>query len=246
MLSILILSEDGGKHAHKTVVALAKRMLRVVDEHCQIHDERAFEPPEDEAALIARGNRWKSTNPRDRQKVVSLVRSIATKLAEEAGMVMFHVDGDRPWSQRYTSENRQKLDDIILTRVRALLAGKHREWSIEDIDRRMQRLFILMPFYSIEAWLYQNTSHAIRICQEQYGGRHVERFQEWQANRALLDEVEQIKDAICLGDKHNLELASSAFPHEVVFLAGTSFAAAVDALCACHELRAALARTYQV
>jgi len=97
-----------------------------------------------------------------------------------------------------------------------------------------------MPYYTIEAWLYQNTDVAIRLCQEKYQGQDVQKFLHWQSNRVQLDEeVEELH--VCLGKKHNLELASSGYPARAVYEAKGSFYAAVEALGACSDLRAALA-----
>lgn len=101
-----------------------------------------------------------------------------------------------------------------------------------------------MPFYSIEAWTYQNTRHAKKICQEKYGGRDVKRFDEWERDRAKLDEVEKPKARTCLGSKHNQELAENAFPHREA-CASKSLAAAVDTMGACEHLVAALRETWQ-
>lgn len=108
----------------------------------------------------------------------------------------------------------------------------------------MARLCLLVPYYSIEAWVFQNTKHAIRLCQEHYKGEDVERFREWQGRRELIDEVEQVKEVVCLKGKHNRELAGNAFPARDAYQARTSFAAAVDALGDCPGLRQDLARTW--
>lgn len=244
MLRILILTEDGAKDAHETLVVLVKKMLLLVDPRCQTH-RVSLGPPEKADELIARANMWRSTNPKDRPKVASLVRTIATKVAEERGMVLFHIDGDCAWSQRSASLNPRQFEKCIVNKVRALLVSKRSDWTPDEIDRRMSRLCLLTPYYSIEAWVYQNTRHAIRLCQEHYKGADVERFTEWQDRRELVDEVEQIKEAVCLKSMHNLELARSAFPHRDAYQAGTSFAAAVDALRACPGLQEDLARTWQ-
>jgi hypothetical protein len=110
--------------------------------------------------------------------------------------------------------------------------------------QRMSRLKQVVPFYSIEAWLFQNTQEAIRLCQEHHGGRDAARFQQWEQDRAALDEVLKPKAEVCLGAKHNLELASNGFPAREARAAGKSFAAIIQALCQDAELCEALRRTY--
>lgn len=267
-MRILLLSEDASKDARPTLEALVKKMMRLVDEQCRT-DRLRFEPPEEAVAAVARANRWKSTAPADRQKTVALCRNLATQLAEQPlGFVLFHIDGDRCWSEREQSENTAKFDELIRARVREVLVYEkqarrdsrprgrrgaggrdalvHEEqpWSDAEIDRCMERLVVLVPFYSIEAWTYQNTQRARALCREHHGGRDVECFDAWERDRTALDEVEQPKRETCLADRHNRDLAESAFPHEQVHAAGTSFRAAVEALRACQDLRDALRATH--
>ena len=105
------------------------------------------------------------------------LRTIATKLGREDGFVLFHIDGDRTWTDRATSENEAKFDKIVVARVRQLLQGRPGS-TAEDAEARLSRLFPVMPFYSIEAWLYQHTAVAIRLCCEKYNGRDVGKFEE--------------------------------------------------------------------
>ncbi len=65
-----------------------------------------------------RGNLWKSRNPFDRQKIILLGRAIAAKLIEDPiGFVAFHVDGDRRWAERASSENVAKFAEFVSTYV---------------------------------------------------------------------------------------------------------------------------------
>jgi hypothetical protein len=243
-MRILLLSEDASKDARPTLEALVKKMLRLVDEQCRTNALR-FEPPEEATAVITRANLWKSAKPADHQKTVALCRMLATKLAEQpAGFVLFHIDGDRRWSERAKSENCAKFDRLIRARVRDVLVHEKPDWTAAELDRCMARLVLLVPFYSIEAWTYQNTQRARTLCREHHGGRDVDRFEAWERDRAALDEVEQPKHATCLADRHNRDLAENAFPHREACAAGTSLAAAVEALSACTDLRDALHATH--
>jgi hypothetical protein len=243
-MRILLLSEDGSKDARPTLEALVKKMLRLVDGQCRTNALR-FEPPDEAVATIVGGNRWKSTNPRDHQKIVALVRTLATKLAEQPpGFVMFHVDGDCRWSERDRSRTPTQFRQSIAARVRDLLSDKHRDWTSSEIDYCMKRLLLLVPFYSIEAWTYQNTRRARELCHKHHGGRDADRFEAWERDRASLDEVEKPKEQTCLASKHNRDLAERAFPHVEAHDAGRSFRTAVDALRACQDLRDALRATY--
>ncbi|EPX61194.1 hypothetical protein D187_000977 [Cystobacter fuscus DSM 2262] len=251
-LSVLILPEDSGPKAFETLRALAKELLKQVDEH--VHTNRiSFEPVRNELALQAiHSTIWKSTRAKDRQKQVELIRTIATQVLMVDGWVLFHFDGDREWSTRDSSENVKKFQTLVYARVRELVVLKLTELRDGSTPQalearahaRLTRLKTVVPFYSIEAWLFQNNREAIRLCQESYSGRDVEQFQAWAQDRTALDEVLKPKEAVSMGAAHNLDLASHGFPAREVHAAGKSFAATVDTLKQDGELRDALARTY--
>jgi hypothetical protein len=252
-LSVLLLPEDSAKNAFETFRSLAKELLKQVDEYVQTN-KISFEPVRNELALQAiQPSVWKSTKAKERQKQVELIRTIATQVMLEDGWVLFHFDGDRSWSSRESSENVEKFRKLVCDKVRELVVLKLTEQHRNDISpqeieirarARMNRLKTVVPFYSIEAWLFQNTREALRLCQERYGGRDVEQFQVWAQDRGALDEVLKPKDAVCLGAAHNLDLASNGFPTREVRAVGKSFEAVVQSLSQDAELRQALAQTY--
>ncbi len=229
--SILVLTEDSGDDGHATIVAVLKRMLRVLDTRCQTH-HLDFEPKNEQAQRAIRGPRWKSTNPRDNADLTTLWATIATKLAR-GGFVFFHVDGDRPWSQRATSENAAKFEAIARQRVRQHLHALPTE---AERERAMKRFFAVVPHYSIEAWLYQNTRVATDLCRSTYDGRDVEQFETWASDRRSLDDVVKPKERVCLAAAHNLALASTSYPAEQVYNAGRSYADVAEQLLANEEL----------
>lgn len=257
-LSILLLTEDSAADAHDTLAALAKRMLQIIVPQCGTH-RIDFRPANDDAKRIMRANFWKSDNPRHHRLITDLKRTIATKLseAEPTGFVFFHVDGDRSWSLRSTSENRQKFADRIRLGVEQLVADAierkatvrarnaelEQESALREREATMARLHLLMPFYSIESWLYQNGRAATAICHAEYGGADVERFAAWEKDRTALDEVEKPKEQTCLGSRYNLRLAKEGFPAKEAYDAKRSFEEAVDGLFNCPELVTALERT---
>lgn len=242
---LLLLTEDSSKQADDVLEALAKEMLRLVEPRAQVY-KLSFEPlKHTEARLAMRANHWRSRKPRDEQKIRELRRYIANILMQEQGFVLFHMDGDRRWSKPGEQEDKTRVfDERIRKPVEQLVLGELlKKQSAASLKDRLSRLRIVMPFYSIEAWVYQNTREAQRLCQEHYTGRDVEHFQAWAEDRTLLDEVHQPKEQVCLKDMHNLELATMGFPAREVYVAGKSFAAAVEGLKQCAELLQALART---
>jgi hypothetical protein len=199
--------------------------------------------PDHPGSLAAYGQKWRAAKERlcchSRNQ---LVKAIATQISIPNGFVFFHVDGDTTWANRQASVVTRVFDEIMRHAVGAFLAMQG--LGAREIDIRLSRLFLILPFYSIESWLYQNTDHAVLLCHKHYGGRDVARFEEWGADRTMLDEVSMPKCEVCLGSGHNEVLASNAFPAEAVYGAGKSFAETVTRLQGSHEFSAALERTY--
>jgi hypothetical protein len=238
--SLLVLTEDQGNDAHATVTEVVKRMLRLAVPGYQTH-RLNFEPRDKEAQQAIRGARWKSTDARDQQALTELFRTITTRLLRGDGFVFFHVDGDRPWSQRETSENVAKFTEIVRARVHQNMLYARR--SPEEAERHLQRLFLIAPFYSIEAWAYQNTEVAVRLCNALHQGRDVERFEAWKLDRAALDEVVNPKKETCLRAGHNLELVGAGYPADEVFNAERSYGQCVLDLLNSVELMELLEKT---
>jgi hypothetical protein len=257
-LSVLLLTEDSGAEAFATFRRLAKELLKQVDPAVQTQPEvLAFEPVRNKEALQAlHANVWKSNKKDDHGKQVELVRTLATQLLLENGWAFFHFDGDRAWADRGSSENASKFKSRIWEKVRLLIQMKLKEKEKQGgklpasadtearATQRMSRLKTVVPFYSIEAWLFQNTREAVRLCEAHSSGRDAEQFRKWEQDRTALDEVLKPKEQVCLGAKHNLELATNGFPAREVHSAGKSFAGVVEALNQDVELREALSRTY--
>jgi hypothetical protein len=243
-LSLLVLTEDSGEQGWATIAALLRHALRLV---APGHDERAIrlEPLDDERLRhLSHGTNWKSRRPEDVAERKRLCRRIAGSLVQAArpGFVVFHIDGDRAWSARATSENRQKFAELIERPIRELVQRNVGSAAPGAVAEALGRLFLWMPFYSVEAWLYQNTEEAIRILHEQHGGSHVFLFEAWRQNRALLDEVIAPKEKTVtpLGALHNHALASGGFPAAEAEAAERSFAEAVAGMRRCAALVAAL------
>lgn len=245
-LHVLVLSEDSGEGALSAVRSLARAMLRLVDPRHQAR--RVDLEPEDAAAAEAmHANLWKGRTGAGRQKLVMLTRSIARHLLDEQGVVLFHVDADRIWSERdrRPSENlRRYRDDVLLHVERALDALLARNPSSRGKEELMSRLCLVAPYYCIESWLYQNTEAAGRLCARHDRGLHAAVFERWKRNRGELDEIEKPKERVCIRSRHNDELAGPDFPARAVYELGSSFAETVDRLKACRGLVTALASTH--
>jgi len=252
-LSIVILTEDSGKDGRATVEALARRMIDLVvpGYGSRRVDFVPREPREEEAM---RGNVWKTDgkNPVEHERRVRLLKYIARKLLLPDTFVLFHVDGDRTWSERHTSENAAKFERRIRTVLPQVVdrgranapRGKGRMApSVAPPPLPLDHLLLLCPFRSIEAWLYQNVQAALDICRREHQARHVADLQTWQGRRGDLDELPAPEKASCMGKAFNLELARNGFPAHEAYQVKKSFAESVDRLVACGALTVALERT---
>ena len=235
--SLLLLTEDSGRDAHATHEALVRSMLRLI---APDHDARAIaiEPANDAQRDAMRGNIWDSTKADDRPRKIALVRSIATRLCESnLHVVLFHYDGDRRWNDRDTCARHATFEKHIVTPVARLIVNR----TDEQRSRALARLITIVPFYSVEAWLYQNTAVALRLCEKHHGAQHAATFTQWATDRGALDEEHKPKDAACLSDKFNLALATEHFPAKKVVAVGKSFHAAVERLRGSADLVGLLA-----
>lgn len=247
-LTVLVLTEDSGEQAHATWELLLKKTFALLVSGVQTHRLK-IDPQGERERAVTRGNLWKSTRPADQRKIVDLRRTIATRILEDSppGFVVFHVDGDRRWSERDGAENPRRFEEIIRAPVAAIVR-EHlvAEGRPEDLEERLRRLVLLVPYYEIETWLYQNIEEARRRCCG--AAEHLERLDRWAANRASLDEeIRPKKVALpCLEDRYNEALARG-FNAQVVFAAEASYHAAVLQLLEhAPELGRALERTTQV
>jgi hypothetical protein len=242
-LRFVLLTEDTGKDADGVLRVVFRSALRLVEPDL---DSRSIhlDPPEDEARAIravVRPDAWRGRSPGARDRFILLAKYVATKLMLADTFVVFHFDGDCPWQRAGTSSNVANFERILTNGVKHAFNSIDRERELEE---RMTRLLRVVPFYSMEAWLYQSTGAAAAICREgPCGGVHVARYEAWATDRGALDEIEQVKDREdlqCLKDRHNARLARD-FPYEAVYAANKSFAHTVDQLLNSPVLLGALA-----
>lgn len=243
--SFLVLGEDSAGDAHATLVALAKKLLRLIDPYHD-SDEVRFEPPEGASVRAAlRGNLWKSRAPADYAKRRELIGYIATKLLEgERSFVIFHVDGDRPWGERADGENARKFEEFIATDVKAFVEHRLRKAGRPVDGLALSQLLLLVPYYSIESWLFQNTRAGRKLCLEnnRCGGEHVALFDDWEKDRARLDDEVRPKEMVCFRSDENHRLAEG-LDIEAVYYAARSLHATVEDLMAREPLVRALGAT---
>ncbi|MDI1435584.1 hypothetical protein [Polyangium sorediatum] len=251
VLRILALSEDGSDHAHAVVVALSKSMLKIVDPAVQTQKEKLqFDEERGDGRRAMCANLWRSTKEKDEKVIRALMRAIVTHLlirddeGRPSGFVFFHYDGDEAFSNREGSDARRHFAEF-----RCKIAQQIQARGVEgdELTRIMSGLIAIEPFYCIEAWTYQHTDVAKKICARGCG-KHLDAFDAWARNRGELDEVTKPWDPAaldgCLRKAHNVELTGPGFPAEVVLNVGKSFYETVDRMTDCPDLLDALQRTY--
>lgn len=232
--TLLLLTEDSGRDSHATHEALLRSMLRLLGPR-HVSSAIAIESANDDQRSVMRNNGWDSTTEEDEPARRALIKSIATRLCQSnLHVVLFHYDGDRPWADRDGCTRHAVFERRVVTPITQ--HPKFMERTPEQRSKALARLVRIVPFYSVEAWLYQNTAVAVGLCEKHHGGRHVETIQRWSEDRASLDELSQPKKTVCLSDKFNRELATHHFPANDVYAAGKSFHAAVETLRGCADL----------
>lgn len=202
-----------------------------------------------------RGNVWKTDgkNPQEYERRVRLLRYIVRQLSLPDTFVLFHIDGDRPWSERDQSENVEKFERVVRARLPQVVdrgrasSARARARAPADAEpppvMRLEHLLLICPFRSIEAWLYQNVTVAMDICLREHRGAHATTLQAWEERREEIDELPAPEESICLAKTFNLELATRAFPAQAAYDVRKSFAESVDRLSACPTLLRALGLT---
>lgn len=200
--SIALLTEDRSEGTWVGLKALVERLLRRFEDD-GFTRRLEIVPADANVRPVLIANRWRSREARDEPAKRELWNYLARVISEPGGFVVFHYDGDTLWRKRTESKGIQQFDEVR-TRVAQVLSG--RRVAPDEIARRLGRLIECVPFYSVEAWLYQATGRAIELCRQKHRAADVDKFEKWSADRTLLDDVLQPKEATCLRDAHNDDL----------------------------------------
>lgn len=249
VISALIITEDSARNAASCVESIAKRMFQLLDSRVATH-RIEFQPGQEECRA-AKGNMFrgagaKGTSRHGNSKATrDMSRAIASKVMEEGvlPLVLWHIDGDAPWSERSKSRIYADFAAIAAGVRNYLVHGGPRASGIsaEEADEKLKRVCLFAPYYSIEAWTFQNLTKLATLSSNANFQRHVKR---WKADRALIEEEPKIKDLAPFGSKHNAELASQSFPSAEVYEVGKSYTTTVDSLRVVPGLDEALRITY--
>jgi hypothetical protein len=207
---------------------LVRAALRLIDESVP-HDAVRFEAIPKSHHAVLRPSRW--SDRAEERRLRDLVRFVAERLSSGTPtFVVWHFDGDVPWSQRVESVNVRRFEEVIQTRVRRILSTTQRPVGIDHLLR-------MVPFYSVEAWLFQNFRKLERM---ELDGSDRARVSAWRERREGLDEISKVKESLSIRDRRNAELAKG-WPAADVEAVGASFAATMRDWRANRALTQALA-----
>ena len=226
-MRILILTEDGASTATKTIEAVFTRLLRAA--YPQIQTNKIdFLPRPLQHKRVMSGNKWRSSDLRDRPAIINLARDIATEAAVLDSFVVFHFDGDTTWTQRAAALTAAQFESKIVTHAKQYAIGIAAK-NPEVAPFNNEKLIRLVPYYAIEAWLFQNFDEC-----ERTATTPADRTQlaQWRNNRGLLDELIRPDKQLSIGKTNNLPLAKSLSNTTVtdIMATGKSLAAIVQGL----------------
>jgi hypothetical protein len=225
-------SEDGADASRDTLEQIVRGMLRLVEEHVKTN-HIDFKP----LGRYITGSHWKVTSQSKdtgvQQKRRDLLKEIATELILER-VVFFHVDGDCTWAENEQAEVRRHLEQFRQDLPRA---DPQARLDASTVDKEFIEV---IPFYSIESWLYACTE---RLCTHTSHATELGRIAEWAADLRKLDEVREIKDVLpSIKNRHNHELARH-IPAAALCAADKSYAKAVERVRGSARVRAGLDET---
>jgi hypothetical protein len=228
-------SEDSAdaKRDFGALEQIVRGMLLLVEEHARAR-RIDFKP----IAGRVSGPCWKSARSKEvgtRQKRTTLLQNIATELVR-GHVVFFHVDGDCIWKEHKRAPVRGELE-----RFRRDLRAVAAHAQIGSLDESIldDAFIAVVPFYSIESWLYACTE---QLCLRTSDAKELERIAEWAADLRKLDEVPKIKRELSIQDRCNHELAPH-IPAAALCAAGKSYADTVERVRKSARVQAGLAET---
>src|SRR5438045_2591557 len=117
VVEFLLLSEDTSKHWPRIQEQIVRRLLVALDPDAALEHGIRFDPPPSGPVrrAFAGSNRKEGKRhgpPEENFRL--LLRTIADHIAYSNRFCTFHFDGDRPWSERETSENVRMFGERVV------------------------------------------------------------------------------------------------------------------------------------
>lgn len=235
---LLVLTEDSGKEANDTLASLVKRIALHQNPDCKTHHLQ-FTFPEGQVKKACRANAWKGSEVH----LQRLAKSILTYLGQ-GNAVLMHVDGDTRWSKRDKSENRTKLQDRLISKLKGMVdalnsnhassrptaqarrrvsRGASRPIPPPISPSQLERDFVLLvPYYSIESWLFLNAD-SLQPSDHPQAAEAKTILRKHLKEHKGFDEQAKPKDLINAKSKLNAILAKRSFPVQAAVDKSPSF-----------------------
>lgn len=222
-VKVLIVTEDTGTESFEVLKNLINSILKniVEDYQSQLIE---FKPVEKCYLPVCSGNRWKQEKPHKDPKlareITAFKKYIVQHTMKSSAFIFWHIDGDMMWAQFARGKecaNRKSLDTFIEKVLKGMTIHQR-----DKVPPTPEGCFLkLLPFYSIEAWLYQN-SQALQKITENTGDIQA-------TDASVFDDILKVKEAFKIKAKYNLQLSQS-FPFQKVYELGKSFHHTVEEL----------------
>jgi len=169
---------------------------------------------------------------------------------EDRGLLLLFVPRGSGFSASFfehlvRSGNAHRLDES-LDLFKTVTGTGELAGTFRAISSRWSPNFLVPPFVPDSVVQALNASYEPR--KPDHSFTHSElgllaTLEAWEARRGELDELAAPEQAVCLGKKFNLELATRGFPADKAYDVKKSFAESVDRLRGCGALGSALELT---
>ena len=217
-----VYTEDTGKDAPEVLKALVKRLLKGLSPGLQTNKLRFQDTVPSASATVA----WHRHNWRgDRHKRRALILELATRVTT-GDIVLLHHDHDAAHGQPST----------LAAQVSGLVTEVAR---IAPTATWRGAILTLTPCYSVESWLYHNHD-AVEALPLNERDAALRWLRENLRDTTGYDHIPKPKDTCPLNDKHNLTLATKAFPADLAAARSPSWQATQTRLSTSPPLNALL------
>lgn len=220
-----VYTEDTAEDAPEVLKALVKRLLQQLSPGLPTNLLKPIllsAVPAAEATKAWGGHYWRERHSPKRRALVS---ELATRVST-GDIVLLHHDYDAPPGKPST----------LSTQVAELLSEVAR---IVPPEKWRGAILTLTPCYSVESWLYHNHG-AVEALPVNERDAALQWLRGNLHDTTGYDHIPKPKDTCPLNDKHNLTLATKAFPAEAAAARSPSWQATQTRLSASPPLKALL------
>lgn len=231
-VQVIVLTEDTGESAPEVIKALVEKMVHFVHGISSVPVPRKMiivDEQEQASKLAAamRSNGWKN-----RRQQIDFARELANILSRrEPTLILLHMDGDCLWSKSEGGKKGQNVEPFENDVRPAVLQHLVDKKQVE----RISRLVLLVPYYNIEAWIFQNLTDSIALYEKlpestPYRKENLRRLRAFEQDRTQLDEQTTLKNFKLLNTRENRLALAQKLPAKKAYAVGCSFTAAVNKL----------------